>query len=177
MESDTASVVMNYEENILKFATKYDISSNLLISILLIEEFNRGSIYQQAVEKFLVYFFPSYVLGQNMSLGCGQVRITTASRLLNISKGEAMQRLMDPVQNIEICARYLALLKKQFHEVLLTTDSKNPKRHERAQIKKNEMDYFDYVAQNYLGSVSPKEYGSVLYAAILRNRARNKRKK
>lgn len=175
MESDTAGVIANYKENILKFADKYDISSNLLSSILLIEEFNRGSIYQQALERFLVYFFPSYVLERNMSLGCGQVKITTASRLLSISKGEAMQRLMDPIQNIEICARYLALLKKQFRELLLVSDNKNPKRFEKGKIKRYEMDYFDYVAQNYLGSISPKEYGSILYAAILRNRARNKK--
>lgn len=177
MEKDNGGVIANYSKDILNFADKYNVSSNLLSSILLIEEFNRGSSSQQALERFLVYFLPSRVLKYDMSLGCGQVKITTASRLLSISKGEAMQRLMDPIQNIEICARYLALLKKQFHEVLLATDSKNPKRHERAQIKKNEMDYFDYVAQNYLGYVSPKEYGSVLYAAILRNRARNKRKK
>ena len=179
MEKDDGSVIENYSKDILNFADKYNVSSNLLISILLIEEFNRGSIFQQALERFLVYFFPSYVLERNMSLGCGQVKITTASQLLGISKGEAMQRLMDPIQNIEICARYLALLKKQFHELLLVDNSKNIRGLEKAKekIKKYEMDYFDYVAQNYLGSISPKEYGSVLYAAILRNRARNQNKK
>lgn len=110
------SIVKHYRLDIEKYAKVYGIDPDLLKSVLSIEEFNRGSIIQCFIERLLINGFPAFVLRKDMSIGFGQIKISTASKLLSISEGAALEELAKPGRNIEICARYLRLLINKYLE-------------------------------------------------------------
>lgn len=90
-----------------------------------------------------------------------QIKISTASKLLSISEGAALEELAKPGRNIEICARYIRLLINKYLE-----DKKHPF------IAARYNDLYDYIAKNYIGATDATMYNAVLYAAILRERSR-----
>lgn len=152
------SLVIYYKAEIKKNAEFYKMNPELLKSVLLIEEFNRGSLIQSFIERLLINYFPEIVLKQDMSIGFGQVKISTASRLLNISEGKALEELANPIKNIEICARYIRLLINQYAKNQFRSSVYN--------------DLYDYIAKNYIGAAKATMYNAVLYAAILRGRSK-----
>lgn len=154
-------IVKHYQSDIEEYAKVYRIDPELLKSILYIEEFNRGSIIQYFIERLFITWFPAFVLEKDMSIGFGQIKISTASKLLNISEGAALEELARPRRNIEICARYIRLLINKYLE-----DKKHPFSTERYN------DLYDYIAKNYIGATDATMYNAVLYAAILRERSR-----
>ena len=155
------SIVKHYRLDIEKYAKVYGIDPDLLKSVLSIEEFNRGSIIQCFIERLLINGFPAFVLRKDMSIGFGQIKISTASKLLSISEGAALEELAKPGRNIEICARYIRLLINKYLE-----DKKHPF------IAARYNDLYDYIAKNYIGATDATLYNAVLYAAILRERSR-----
>jgi glycerophosphoryl diester phosphodiesterase len=189
LQNDRFGTAWNYKKLINDMSDKNNIDSEILMTILLIEEFNRGSICHQLQEKFLVSLFPGIVLKKDMSLGLGQIKLSTASRLLDVSKGEALPLLMNPIKNIEICARYLALLLKQYNEfidqynkALDVNSAMNPiSKKDKSVLSlggyiiQYDFDEFDYIAKNYLGTINYKQYEGLLYAAIIRNRVKYRR--
>ena len=96
-----------------------------------------------------------------MSIGFGQIKISTASKLLSISEGAALEELAKPGRNIEICARYLRLLINKYLEY---------KKNEFSTVRYN--DIYEYIAKNYIGAENATMYNAVLYAAILREQSR-----
>lgn len=155
------SIVKHYRLDIEKYAKVYGIDPDLLKSVLSIEEFNRGSIIQCFIERLLINGFPAFVLRKDMSIGFGQIKISTASKLLSISEGAALEELAKPGRNIEICARYLRLLINKYLEY---------KKNEFSTVRYN--DIYEYIAKNYIGAENATMYNAVLYAAILREQSR-----
>jgi|GEM_PF-5643518 len=170
LEIDKSGVCFNYLKDIENFAQHYEVPVELLKSVILIEEFNRGSCFQKLVERILIYCCPEEVKKKDMSIGIAQIKISTASKLLGISKGRALQILINPRLNIKICAHYLRDIIKEYENLSKKNlQARRPLNGPSDRIVYR-IDQYDHIAKRYVGADDYADYTSLLYASLLRTR-------
>lgn len=86
-----------------------DIDAEILFGIISLESLNRGDFFTRTLERIGVFLAPTYLIKHDMSLGVGQVKISTAKKVLaNQNDKEILISLIHPKKNIEIVAKLLS---------------------------------------------------------------------
>lgn len=80
----------------------------VLFGIISLEQLNRGSFLSVTIERLCVFFFPILIEVKDMSIGIGQVKLSTAKQILNLNDSKKVQRLLMKNEiNIDISAKYI----------------------------------------------------------------------
>lgn len=140
-----------YCNEIERYSAQNDISAQVLRGILILEFIHRGSFITRTLEKALCKCFPIRAIKRNLSVGLGQIKISTAKDVLEESPEKFIHKLCETDFNIQVCAKYIAKLSKEFQE------------------QEFELDYYRYIACEYLGYYFYSEDKTIeLYSAALR---------
>lgn len=146
-----------FDNEIIKYSEQYAISKQLLKSILVLEYLNRGSPLITAYEKILCCFFPTKAIKKDLSIGLGQVKISTAVRVLKKNPQSILKKLFEPDYNIRVCAKYLQALEMDYITQI-------------PYMNRDVMDIYKYIACYYLGFSIETNHKTVdLYATIMRS--------
>lgn len=99
-----------FRYEIIAAAQKYQINPNLLYGILLLEHINRGSYYIRILENFLCRFLSRLAIKLDISVGIGQIKLSSAEKGLKISRVLLVKDILEPKFNINACASYIKFL-------------------------------------------------------------------
>lgn len=157
------------EENkfiIEKTARDNDISVVLLETVLRLEIFYRGRMYNRMIEKFVCRFFPRIAIKKNISVGVAQIRISTAEEVLRENPFHFIKKICNDKLNIEICARLLRNIINKYEDMEETA----------SYYCENYEDIYDYIACEYLGAYAEqKDKTALVYSAVLRSFMKEKK--
>ena len=156
------SYISLYQNEIQQYSQQYNLNPNLLKSILLLEYINRGSTFISVCEKIVCYIFPRWAIKKDLSVGLGQIKISTASKILKECPIYFLRKLFDPKFNIQVCSQYLNSLQTEYEDY---ANGCPPQPYDTSV-----MDCYEYVACHYLGfSVLSNHKNVELYATIMRS--------
>lgn len=142
-------------------AKQNDINVDLLTTVLKLELYNRGQLYYRILEKIACTFFKGIAIKKDISVGIGQIKISTAEKVLRKNPELFVKDLADDKLNIEICGAYLKTLIDEYFENELRSNCNG----------ENDQDIYDYIACQYLGvNYWEKNRAALVYSAILRNK-------
>lgn len=86
-----------------------NINAEVLFGFISLESLNRGDFLTCTLERIGVFLAPSYLIKHDMSLGIGQVKISTAKKVLTDQNDKkVLNSLIHPKKNIEIVAKLLS---------------------------------------------------------------------
>ena len=140
-----------YCNEIERYSMKNGISAQVLKGILILEFIHRGSFITKTLERALCRHFPMIAIKRNLSVGLGQIKISTAKDVLKESPEKFIHKLCETDFNIQVCAKYIAKLSQEFQEQGYVGD------------------YYRYISCEYLGYDLYSEEKTVeLYSAALR---------
>lgn len=143
-----------------RVARENDISILLLETVLRLEVFYRGRVYNKILEKFVCIFFSELAIKKNISVGIAQIRISTAKEILRENPEHFIKRICEDNLNIEICGKLLKSIINKYDD-LYTTDIYEYENYE---------DIFDYIACEYIGAYPwQKDKTALIYSAVLRS--------
>ena len=143
-----------------RVARENDISIILLETVLRLEVFYRGRVYNKILEKFVCIFFSELAIKKNISVGIAQIRISTAKEILRENPEHFIKRICEDNLNIEICGKLLKSIINKYDD-LYTTDIYEYENYE---------DIFDYIACEYIGAYPwQKDKTALIYSAVLRS--------
>lgn len=87
---------------------KYNVNPNFILAFVIIEKLNRGHFLQTYIEKLIAAFYPKLLVYLDASLGIGQIKISTAKKILSIDDNIlVIKYLLNSNENIEILARFI----------------------------------------------------------------------
>lgn len=96
------------EKTLLKMneeSIKYNLNPELIFGIITLEKMNRGSLMIRLIEICGVYLIPSFIIKKNISIGLGQIKLTTAKEVLdNLDDERVLKLLINPLKCIEVVA-------------------------------------------------------------------------
>lgn len=102
---------LNFDNRTLKLiervADDNNVNSELLFAILTIEKMNRGGLLNRLVERTISLVFPLIAVKLDLSLGIGQVKISTALKVTDVSPIKLAGELTSLENNIRIVAKLL----------------------------------------------------------------------
>ena len=108
------SKLSKYDECLKKYAIKYNINKNILKSIMVIEQINRGTFFYKYTEWFLALFFKSFLYTKDLSIGLCQIKPSLILKIFpKLSFHKTIWMLLDPYINIHFCAKIISTCKKQ----------------------------------------------------------------
>lgn len=143
-----------------RVARENDISTVLLETILRLEVFYRGRVYNTILEKCACTFCSKLAIKKNISVGIAQIKISTAKEILRENPEHFVKKLCDDELNIEICAKLLKSIINEYDDLRI----KNIYEYE------NYKDIYDYIACEYMGAyVWTKDKTALIYSAVLRS--------
>lgn len=143
-----------------KVARENDINVILLETILRLEIFYRGRLYNRVLEKIICRYFSWIAIKKDITVGIAQIKISTAEKVLRESSQSFIKKICDDTLNIEICAKLLKNLINQYGD-MIERNSYNCG---------NYKDIYDYIACEYLGSFAwKKDKVSLIYSSVLRS--------
>lgn len=88
---------------------KNNIHPEILFGVLVVEQINRGDWITRSLESVASIFFPRILIKLDVSLGFGQIKISTAKTVTDLKKDKDIVRsLVNVESNIELAARLLA---------------------------------------------------------------------
>lgn len=149
-----------------KMARENDINVILLETILRLEIFYRGRVYNKFLEKCLCKYFSKIAIKKNVSVGLAQIRISTAGDVLKENPYHFIKEICDDNLNIEVCAKLLKILINKYEDMC----SKNSNSCEDYE------DVYDYIACEYIGAYAwEKEKTALIYSAVLRSFMKEKK--
>lgn len=155
----------NYEIKHNKFtidnaAKENDINVVLLETILGLENFYRGRMYNKILEKILCRFFPVIALKKNISVGIAQIRLSTAEKVLRKDAHTFIKEICNDEYNIALCAKVLKSIIDKHNEL-----------DEKSWFDEEDYsDVYDYIAGQYLGTTEcRKDKTTLIYSAVLRS--------
>jgi len=106
---------------IIECSNLHEINPKLLYGVLLIEYVNRGNWRTRTIESVLVKYFIHTAVKLDMSIGIGQIRISTAKQFLtDVDSPNMGRKLLEDKFSIEVCARILS------HYIHITRHAENP---------------------------------------------------
>lgn len=154
------SQVENNRYLIDRVARENDINVALLETILRLEIFYRGRMYNKLLENCACKYFSTLAIKKNISVGVAQIKISTAARLLKENPHSFIKRLCNDDFNIELCAKLLKDIMDQYEDML-----------ERGSYDCEDYeDVFDYIACEYMGAYAEhKDKTALIYSAVLRS--------
>lgn len=156
--------------NIDHYARENDINSKLLEAILRLEIFYRGNSHTKLLEKLLCGYFRKAAIKRDISVGIGQIKISTAQKVLNLDSYQIIGTLCNDETNIKICAMYIKQLITEFEYI------NNVKLFFSENLFCDEYnnDIFDYIACEYIGEESHhRSQTSLIYSSVLRTFMKN----
>ena len=109
--------VSRFKDNILEYARKYDVPPEMIVAVLLSENYQRPKI--EDIKDGVATSFIGDIFHSNPSLGPGQVNINTASDLdkkfgrEERNRNQLEEALLDPHTNIEYVTMYLSELMRR----------------------------------------------------------------
>ena len=143
-----------------KAARDNDISVVLLETVLRLEIFYRGRIYNKLLEKFICRFFPQIAIKKNISVGMAQIRISTAEEVLRENPFIFIKQICNDQLNIEVCAKLLKNMINQYEDMI----------EKQSCFYEDYKDIYDYISCQYLGAyASQKDKTVLVYSAVLRS--------
>ncbi|MFP7416603.1 transglycosylase SLT domain-containing protein [Priestia filamentosa] len=106
-----------YADFILFYANKHKVDKEILFAFLCVESLNRNNLINNSLEKVGSLLFPNLLVKLDLSLGLGQVKISTAKKLLHMSEKNIVKRLLNTESNISMVAlllkNYIIICKNQ----------------------------------------------------------------
>ena len=115
------------EKTLLKMkeeSMKYNLNPELIFGIITLERMNRGSVIIRLIEIFGVYFIPSLIIKKNISIGLGQIKLTTAKEVLGDSDdARILKMLIHPLKCIEVVAMLIHKYSFELDSKYQITDS------------------------------------------------------
>lgn len=146
-----------YHKEIEKSALENNIPLELLETILFLENVYRNSYMNTLIEKIICIFFRPIAIKKDISIGLSQIKISTATQVMNLSNYEVIPLLICENSNINICARYLKQILKEYNNL---------------PYKENITVYY-FLASCYLGTPTyALDYTTLVYSTILENRVK-----
>ena len=145
-----------YQFEIDQEARENHITRELLETILILERIYRGAWYYRGLEILLckIGFFKRVAIRYDISVGVGQIKISTAKRLVKQNPYAFIDKMLDASFGIKLCAKYLKEIVEDY-EMTFWNDS----------IDKS---IYEYIASEYLSGTDCLEAEIVrLYAAVL----------
>lgn len=147
-----------------KAARDNDINVILLETILRLEIFYRGRVYNSVLEKCACKYFGRVAIKKNISVGLAQIRISTAEKVLRENPYNFIKEICDDKLNIEACARLIKNIINSYNDML----EKNSYGCEEYE------DIYDYIACEYIGAFAgQKDKTALIYSAVLRSFMKN----
>ena len=122
-----------------KVAKENDINVTLLETILRLEIFYRGREYNKLLEKFICQYCSSVAIKKDISVGIGQIKISTAEKVLRTDAVNFIKQICKDEINIEICGKFLKELIKQYGYMSEQNED----------VYENYQDIYDYIACEY----------------------------
>ncbi len=115
------------EETLLKIqeeSMKNNLNPELIFGIITLEKMNRGSLINRLLEVCGVYLIPSLIIKKNISIGLGQVKLSTAKEVLDdLDDKRILKLLIHPLKCIEIVAMLLHKYSFELNSENQMTDS------------------------------------------------------
>ena len=145
-----------YQYEIDQEARENHITRELLETILILERIHRGAWYYRGLEILLCKkgVFQRVAIRHDISVGIGQIKISTAQRLLKQNPYAFLDKMLDASFGIKLCAKYLKEIVEDY-KMTFWNDSKDKS-------------IYEYIASKYLSGTDYLEAEIVkLYAAVL----------
>ena len=143
-----------------RVARENDISTALLETILRLEVFYRGRVYNKILEKLVCIFLSKLAIKKDISVGIAQIRISTAKEILRENPEHFIKRICEDSLNIEVCGKLLKSMINKYDDLHI----KDIYEYE------NYEDIFDYIACEYIGAYPwQKDKTALIYSAVLRS--------
>lgn len=154
------SQIENNRYCIDKVSRENDINAVLLETILRLEIFYRGRLYNRILEKIICKFFGKIAIKKNISVGMAQIKISTAGEILKENPQKIIKKICEDEINIEVCAKLLKKLIIEYEELYI----KNIDYYEMYE------DVYDYITCEYMGEYAwQKNKTALVYSAVLRS--------
>lgn len=88
----------------------YSVDPEIVFSIVLIESVSRGNFFLRSIEKMAGMLFPNILIKLDVSLGIGQIRISTARNLCNQTNNkQIIKLLLDFESNISLISKLVSI--------------------------------------------------------------------
>lgn len=143
-----------------KVARENDISAKLLETVLRLEVFYRGRMYNRLLEWFICKFFTKIAICKDISVGLAQIKISTAERVLRKDANMFMKNICTDKFNIDVCGKLLRDLINQYNDAVRSNDY----------LINEYTDVYDYLSCKYLGAdIWHKNKTALIYSAVLRS--------
>lgn len=141
-------------------ARENDINAKLLESVLKLEIFYRGRIYNRLLEWFICKFFTKAAISNDISVGMAQIKISTAEQVLRQNANMFIQNICKDEFNIKVCGKLLKNLINQYNDAVRSNDH----------LVDEYVDVYDYLSCKYLGAdIWHKNKTALIYSAVLRS--------
>lgn len=110
---------MKYLEISMSYPTKimqvfYEASSfhkidvELLFGIVTLENLNRGDLFNRSIEKIIYYLLPNTLVKRDLSIGIGQVKLSTIKKSLkDETDRNLLKKMIKPETNIILVAKII----------------------------------------------------------------------
>ncbi|PEF81434.1 hypothetical protein [Bacillus toyonensis] len=86
------------------------VDPEIIFSIILIESVSRGNFFMRSIEKIAGMVFPNILIRLDVSLGIGQIRISTARELCNLTNNkQIIKLLLDFESNISLISKLVSI--------------------------------------------------------------------
>ncbi|MCU5227990.1 lytic murein transglycosylase [Bacillus paranthracis] len=96
--------------SIEKSSEKNGVDPEIIFSIILIESVSRGNVLVKSIEKIAGVLFPTILIRLDVSLGIGQIRISTARNLCNLTNNkQIIKMLLDFESNISLVSKLVGI--------------------------------------------------------------------
>lgn len=133
------------------------VNDEILFSVILLEKINRGDFFNRFLERIITHYFPKLSMRYDMSIGVGQLKISTVKRILGLENiTEIIKILNDKFSNIMVVSLLISEILNDINKVRVVQEG----------IDK---DLLNEVASIYLTGSSKKLYISEVsvYAELL----------
>lgn len=143
-----------------RVAKENDINVVLLDTILRLEIFFRGRVYNKLLEKCACRFLSEIAIRKNISVGIAQIRISTAKEILRENPDDFIKKICEDNFNIETCAKLLKTIINKYEDMCAKNEYDN----------ESYKDIYDYIACEYMGAYPwQKDKTALIYSAVLRS--------
>lgn len=149
-----------------RVARENDINVVLLETILRLEIFYRGRVYNRLLEKCICKYFSKIAIKKNISVGLAQIKISTAEDVLRENPYNFIKRICDDDLNIEVCAKLLKNIINEYEDMC----------EKKSCYCEDYEDVYDYIACEYIGVYAwQKDKTALIYSAVLRSFMKEKK--
>ena len=156
-------IIRTYKYEILSACRKNNVSTDLLKTIILLEQAHRGIWYIILSERLLCRIFPKIAIKKDITIGLTQIKISTAHEILEKNPIRFMNDLLSAEYNIEVAGKLLGKIITDYGDEDFYDD-----------MKCYCESVHEYIANKYLCSkYSYLNRSVLLYTSILKSKCEN----